>query len=156
MEAKLSIEEEVLEYEQHQLDQWKAGDKSLIPDFLDIYSDYQNQPSNHFGEIFVLDHYNKNYGWKGFRFYALGTWEPNNPKYDRSRKKIGELFSKEKMVRFWTSRVQEDKRSGKGEPDLMLYNDEGEVLFIEVKKESDKIFDEQLRCLAQIKAILNA
>lgn len=153
---KLLIEEEVLEYEQQQLDRWKSGDKSLIPDFLDIYSDYRNQPSNHFGEIFVLDYYYRHYGWKGFRFYALGTWEPNNSKYDKSRKKIGELFSREQMLRFWAAREKEDKISGKGEPDLMLYNHEGDVLFIEVKKESDKIFDEQLRCLAQIKAILGA
>jgi len=156
MGTRFFIEEEVLEYEQCQLDVWKSGDKSLIPDFLDNYSDYTNQPSNHFGEIFVLAHYNKFYGWKGFRFYALGAWELNNPKYDKSREKIGKLFSRKQMAQFLEARVRENKRVGKGEPDLMLYDDKSNVMFIEVKKESDTITAEQLRCLAQIKAILKA
>ncbi|CAH8242497.1 hypothetical protein VAE122_50012 [Vibrio aestuarianus] len=36
----------------------------------------------------------------------------------------------------------------------MLYKDDGTVLFIEVKKESDKLSDTQIICLSQIKSIL--
>ncbi|WP_338419961.1 VRR-NUC domain-containing protein [Vibrio furnissii] len=42
-----------------------------------------------------------------------------------------------------------------GEPDLFLYKDDGSVLFVEVKKQSDRLSPSQLVCLAQIKSILN-
>jgi hypothetical protein len=150
------IEEQILVYEQEQLNQWKSGDKSLIPHFIDLHSDYKNQQSYHFGEIFVISAFHRLQGWKGFRFYALGTWEPNNQKYDRSREMIAKLFPARKLAEFREARREQDRTSGKGEPDVMLYNDNGQSLFLEVKKGSDKIFDAQLTCLAQIKSILGA
>lgn len=44
----------------------------------------------------------------------------------------------------------------KGEPDLFLYMDNGPKLFLEVKKDTDKVFDAQLECLAQIRRVLGA
>jgi len=152
---KQIIEEQVLVYEQVQLDRWKAGDKSLIPNFIEMHGDYFNQHSYHFGEIFVITTFNRLYGWKGFRFYALGTWEPNNHKYEKSREMITKLFPTEKLVKFRDARREQDKVSGTGEPDVMLYNDQGGTLFLEVKKGSDRISDAQLTCLAQIRSILD-
>ncbi|MGM2827274.1 VRR-NUC domain-containing protein, partial [Bacillus cereus group sp. Bce006] len=41
-----------------------------------------------------------------------------------------------------------------GEPDLFLYKEDGSVLFVEVKKGSDRLSQSQLVCLSQIKSIL--
>lgn len=153
---KQIIEEQILVFKQEQLDKWKAGDKSLIPDFIELHSDYKNQQAYHFGEIFVISTFHQLYGWKGFRFYALGTWEPNNQKYNRSRDMIANLFPAKKLSEFREARREQDKVSGTGEPDVMLYNDNGQTLFLEVKKGSDRIFDAQLTCLTQIKSILGA
>ena len=150
------IEEQVLVYEQEQFDRWKSGHKALIPDFIERHGDYHNQQSYHFGEIFVISTFHRLYGWNGFRFYALGTWEPNNPKYDRSRDFISKLFPAEKIRAFREARREQDKISGSGEPDVMLYNDAGQTLFLEVKKGADRISDAQLTCLAQIKSILES
>jgi hypothetical protein len=114
------------------------------------------QPSYHFGEIFVIDTFNRLYGWKGFRFYALGTWEPDNPKYANSREMIVRLFRPDKLAAFRAARREQDSISGAGEPDVMLFDDTGKTLFLEVKKEKDEIYETQLTCLAQIKGILEA
>lgn len=153
---KIYIEEQIFVYRKEQLDQWKSGNKFLIPNFLELHQDYQAQPAYHFGEIFVIDTFNRLSGWKGFRFYALGTWEMDNPKYDQSRKIISEIFPDDKLNKFHKARHKEDSMSGIGEPDVMLYKDKGESLFLEVKKEKDRISKEQLTCLAQIKSILEA
>ena len=141
----------VLTYKSTQLDDWKKGDKSLIPAVIEIPDDVLNQQSYHFGEYFVLNYY-MGKGWKGFVDYAIGDWEPNNKKYDNGRKVLEELFSYARLSKI------KSIRAGllSGEPDVFLYKETGETLFLEVKKEQDKIFSEQLVCLAQIKAILKA
>ena len=154
--AIYTIEEQVFVYRKEQLEQWKSGNKFLIPHFIESHKDYQTQPNYHFGEIFVIDTYNRLHGWKGFRFYALGNWELENIKYKLSREKISQLIPEERLSEFREVRKEEDEMSGVGEPDVMLYNDNGQILFLEVKKENDKISNDQLKCLAQIKSILKA
>ena len=45
---------------------------------------------------------------------------------------------------------------GNGEPDLFLYMENGPKLFLEVKKEHDRVSSAQLECLAQIRGVLKA
>lgn len=147
----IEITETVLAYEQRELDAWRDGDKSLVPGWLSIPDIVLNQPAYHFGEYFVLRHYSQR-GWKGFVHYAIGEWEPGIQRYDKGRAKVEELFAGVRL-----DKIREVRRGlSSGEPDLFLYNDVGEALFIEVKKQSDRIKPEQLQCLAQIRTILQA
>jgi len=145
------ITELVLTYTQNELDSWKKGDKSLVPDWVDISDVIYNQPNYHFGEYYVLRYFG-NTGWRGFVDYGIGTWEPENHRYDKGRKKIEDIFSFSKLSKI--RRIREGLSSG--EPDVFLYRNSGETLFLEVKKENDRISQEQLVCLAQIKGILES
>jgi hypothetical protein len=60
-----SITERVLEYEPALYEAWKAGDKSLIPSFVRITPDFENQSQHHFGEMFALRWYHNEAGWRG-------------------------------------------------------------------------------------------
>ena len=145
------ITELVLTYSQNELDLWKSGDKSLVPDWVDLPDVIFNQPNYHFGEYYVLQYFG-NAGWRGFVDYGIGTWEPNNPRYFKGRKKIEDIFSYSKL-----SKIREIRKGlSSGEPDVFLYRKNGETLFIEVKKENDRISREQLVCLGQIKGILES
>ena len=151
------IEEQVLVYEQKQLDKWKNGDKSLIPDFMEKHNEFYKQHNNHFGEIFVISKFHQRHGWKGFYPIALGTWEPDNRKYDSCRDRVRRLFPIEKLLEFREVRKELDfNRKGVGEPDVMLFDDNKNVLFLEVKKGRDTVKEEQFSCLAHIKSILKA
>lgn len=141
----------VIDYTIEQLNAWKEGDKSLIPKWIEVPDEVYNQPNYHFGEYFVLRHFSA-HGWRGFVNYAIGEWEPDNRKYLRGRKKIEEKIDPSKLSKI--RRLRKDDTGG--EPDVFLYKDANEILFLEVKKESDKISEEQLICLAQIKGILEA
>ena len=67
-------------------------------------------------------------------------------------KKIEEIVDNKKLAKI------RELRSGivGGEPDVFLYRESGEMLFLEVKKESDRVSEEQLKCLAQIREVLGA
>lgn len=146
---KFQLEETVITYPKQLLDDWKAGDKSWIPDELFVPDEIYNQTSFHFGEYFTLKTF-IDAGWSGTAYYALGDWEPTNAKYDEGRALVAKLINPKRLALLKTLR----KGLSSGEPDLMLYKDDGTVLFIEVKKESDKLSDTQIICLSQIKSIL--
>ena len=154
---KYIIEEQILFYEKDQSDKWSRGDKSLIPEFMEKHPEFYKQKTYHFGEIYVISQFHQKYGWKGFYPIALGRWEPDNRKYDSCRQMIHRLLPIEKLLKFRDLRKELDNnKKGSGEPDVMLYNDKKEVLFIEVKRGNDVMSDAQLTCLAHIKSILEA
>jgi hypothetical protein len=145
------IQETILFYQTKRLEAWMNGDRSWLWEGLYLPSDVDNQPSYHFGEYYVLDHYCRE-GWSGTRWYALGEWEPNNPKYVAGREMIASVFNKESLAR-----IRDVRRDiNKGEPDIFLYRSDGAARFIEVKKAADRIAPEQLTCMAHIKSILGA
>lgn len=74
----IEVRELVLVYQQVQLDAWKAGDRSVIPAFVDPRALVRNSPTRHFGEMFALRHYHETGGWKGFSSYALGPELPGS------------------------------------------------------------------------------
>lgn len=143
--------ETVIPYKTAELISWKEGDKSLIPDGNDVPSIVYNQPNYHFGEYYVLKHF-RDLGWSGFVDYAIGTWEPNNQKYAEGRRKVEELFGSDQLAEIRSLL----NHSGGGEPDVFLFKETGQTNFLEVKKGSDRVSKEQLRCLALIKKIFRA
>lgn len=153
--TKIGIAETVIEYPGDDLAAWKIGDKKKLLEGHIPPGDVFNQPTYHFGEYFVLNYFMKA-RWFGYRFYALGEWEPNNPKVLEGRKKIEEIFAKQKLAEFRRQRALSGCAGGKGEPDLFLYMESGPTLFLEIKKEGDNVAPAQLTCLAQIKSILEA
>ncbi len=151
----IQFQEKVLTYTREQLDSWRNGDKSLIPAFVEDRTMIVNQPKYHFGEIFVLRHYHESEGWLGFKSYALGMQYPNSINRAKGRAKVEEIIPADKLAQFRNLRDQgRDSRLGMGEPDLFLYNSSGAYMFVEVKKQTDRISSAQLRCMAQIIATL--
>ncbi|TKF14857.1 VRR-NUC domain-containing protein [Vibrio genomosp. F6] len=146
---KFNVKETVFSYPQSMLDEWKIGHKEWIPESLFVPNEVYNQPRYHFGEYFALKQY-LDAGWQGTAYYALGDWEPNNVKYDQGRAIVAKYIDPIRLTIFKALR----QGLTSGEPDLMLYKEDGSVLFVEVKKESDRISKSQLICLAQIKSIL--
>ena len=143
--------ERVISYPIEELKAWKKGDKFQIPKWTEVPDEVYSQPHYHFGEYFVLRHFSA-LGWRGFVNYAIGEWEPGNKKYLKGRKKIEEKIDPLKLSKIRRLR----KGINGGEPDVFLYKNANEILFLEVKKESDKISEGQLKCLAQIYGILEA
>jgi hypothetical protein len=152
---KYSLIETVIEYNPVDLESWKHGDKEKWLQGRIVPNDVNNQPNYHFGEFFVLNYFEKAH-WQGYVYYALGNFELNNEKYFLGRKKIAELFPQEQLEIFRTIRSQSKNIEGKGEPDLFLYMEGGPKLFLEVKKDGDRMSYSQLECLAQIRGILEA
>lgn len=146
---KLVLKETVLTYPNVLLDAWKEGDKSWIPDSLFVPNDVYNQPNYHFGEYYALAKYLE-LGWLGTAFYALGDWELNNDKYTQGRAMVVKHIDSIRLAMFKSLR----QGLTSGEPDLFLYKDDGSVLFVEVKKQTDRISKSQLICMEQIKSIL--
>lgn len=151
---RYTIDEVTLEYDPRDYEVWISGAKEK---WLagEPPAHVLNQPRYHFGEYFVLSHYSSS-GWQGHRFYALGTWEPKNPKLSSGRAALASSFDVAQLEVFRAQRVLSGRADGKGEPDLFLRKDDGSVLFLEVKKDRDEVSEEQLQCLAQIRAMLNA
>ncbi|MDC5851572.1 VRR-NUC domain-containing protein [Vibrio europaeus] len=147
---RLDITETIFSYPQSLLDDWKNGVKDWIPESLFVPQEVCNQSRYHFGEYYTLKQFLE-LGWRGTAYYALGDWEPENTKYDEGRAIVAEYINPIRLAMFKALR----QGLTSGEPDLMLYKDDGSVLFVEVKKESDRISKSQLECLAQIKTILN-
>ena len=148
------IDEVTLKYEPTDYQAWISGAKEK---WLkgEPEAHVLNQPRYHFGEYFVLSHYSS-LGCQGHRFYALGTWEPNNPKLSVGRAALLNAFDADRLEAFRRERVRCGRSDGKGEPDLFLQGQNGLTLFLEVKKDRDEASEEQLQCLAQIRALLNA
>ena len=149
----------VLPYQAEQYEAWKRGDKSLIPAFHECHDIVVRQPSHHFGEFFVLDHFHRHGDWLGYRFFALTvTADLDHPRYAPGGLQIQKMFPAAKLAAFRRARSFDPREyvHGKGEPDLFLFKSSGEMLFLEVKKGTDSPDDEQyqLRCLAQIRSIL--
>ena len=148
------IQETVIRYRVEDLDAWKQGTKEA---WLQgpLPAHVANQPEYHFGEYYVLSHFKAAY-WSGHRFYALGNWEPANEKIAAGRADIERCFSYQRLSAFRQARELSGRSDGKGEPDLFLFMDQGQTLFLEVKKGNDRLSEAQMQCLAQIKAILCA
>lgn len=152
---KLLLTETVIEYHPSDLSAWKSGKKSKWTSSDRVPDQVHNQPTSHFGEYYVLSYFRKAH-WSGFCFYALGEWEPTNPKLIDGRKMVSQRFSSQRLVEFRNRRSQAGYSSGKGEPDLFLFVEDGPNLFLEVKKGTDRVSPAQLNCLATIKSVLGA
>ncbi len=148
------IKEIVLEYQASDLSDWKSGNRDKWLEGI-APAHVANQPSYHFGEYFVIAHYAQ-LGWQGYRFHALGDWEPNNPKFREAREALARAFAPGKLAEFRHAREACGRIDGKGEPDVFLVHPEHGALFLEVKKGQDRTSPEQLECLAQIRGILGA
>jgi len=148
------IDEVTLEYDPSDYEAWASGvkEKWLAGE---PPGHVLNQPRYHFGEYFVLSHYSSS-GWQGHRFYALGEWEPKSSKLSAGRAALSNSFDTAQLQAFRSQRVLSGRADGKGEPDLFLRKQDGSALFLEVKKDRDEVTEEQLQCLAQIRAVLNA
>jgi len=141
----------VLTYRAADLERWRGGDKWLIPPFAECYRIVKNQPAYHFGEYFTFDHYYRTEGWKGFRFFVLNcVADYQHPRYGPGGHQIARMVGEDRLSAFRAA----TGRNYAGEPDLFLYQDSGEFLFIETKKGADRINEAQLRCLAHVRAIL--
>jgi hypothetical protein len=142
METKHLIQEIVIEYRPEDLDIWKRGHKEpwlngMVPDEI------WNQPEYSFGEYYTL-HCFERACWKGFVFYALGEWEPDNRKYAEGRKVIESRLPFDRLFEFRKLRPPSIRS---GEPDLFLFMENGPNLFLEVKKDHDPVSSAQLTCL---------
>ncbi|MDF4415098.1 VRR-NUC domain-containing protein [Vibrio parahaemolyticus] len=146
---KFEIQETIFKYPKALLESWKNGEKSWIPETLFVPNDVLTQQNFHFGEYYALKKYME-LGWQGTAFYALGDWELNNPNYTKGRELVNQYVDPIRLSMLKALR----KGKSKGEPDLMLYKEDGSLMFVEVKKQSDRVSTEQLVCLAQIKSIL--
>ncbi len=146
---KFEITETVFTYPKSLLDSWKQGEKSWIPSELFVPPEVYNQPHYHFGEYFALTKFLE-LGWQGTAYFPLGIWEPNNPKYNEGRALVAKYLDPDRLDIFRSIR----SNRASGEPDLMLFKTDGSVLFVEVKKQTDRLSQEQLNCLSQIKSIL--
>ena len=146
------LTETVIEYHPNDLEEWKHGDKQKLLAGRKVPPEIHNQPEYHFGENFVLKHYEQK-GWNGFTFYSFDS---TLEKYKEGKRKIEELFPKKSLDLFRDARLRSKYAPDSGLPDLFLYNDDGLVMFIEVKKQGDKASEVQFERLAQIRAILKA
>ncbi|WP_217527412.1 MULTISPECIES: VRR-NUC domain-containing protein [Vibrio] len=146
---KFEIQETIFRYPKSLLEAWTNGEKSWIPESLYVPKDVYTQPNYRFGEYYALKKYLE-LGWQGTAFYALGDWELTNSKYDIGRTLIAEYIDPIRLKVF--KALRQGLKSG--EPDLFLYKEDGSVLFVEVKKQSDRVSQAQLVCMEQIKSVL--
>ena len=149
-----TVTETVLSYEAADFTEWSSGRRERWVTG-EVPAHVSNQPTYHFGEYFVLADYAKR-GWAGHRFYALGDWEPRNPKLVAGRADVARCFPKNLLARFRRARVECGRATGAGEPDLFLFAAHGQTLFLEVKMKSDRVSGAQLECLVQIRGILRS
>ncbi len=150
-----TFNEIVLKFRTPELKAWIAGDKSLTLPFIELDSMILNQNAYHFGEIFTIDHFWRQSGWLGFRFFALGAWEPEVRRYEKGRRMIERMTDASRLATLRRVRCADPRElKGKGEPDVFLYKSSGEMMFLEVKKGADKIDEYQLRCLSQVRQVL--
>jgi hypothetical protein len=147
------LTETVIEYHPADLVTWKKNEKDKLLGNRKVPQEVYNQPEYHFGEYFVLTYFEKAL-WHGYCFYSFST--PCLEKFQEGQNKITELFPDDLLEAFLVARKQSRHSEGKGQPDLFLYMENGPKLFLEVKKDGDRISDAQLECLAKIRGILHA
>ena len=116
-----SLEEQVLTFELAQLEAWTSGDKSLLPAFVERRQIVERQPSYHFGEAFVLDHFHREAGWVGFADYMLmPEVEPHIARHEKGRTALEKVVPRTDLVALRQARRKSaDGRKGYGEPDLV-------------------------------------
>jgi hypothetical protein len=106
---------------------WKRGIKK-IPDFVLNRDSLYTQKSYSFGEIFMLNYYQRpeNGSWFGFMSYALGNQYPKSKARRDGRNKVKEVIPETKLERFFDiSSAMRNVNFGNGEPDLFLGKDSG-------------------------------
>jgi hypothetical protein len=146
----------VLPYKPEAREAWTAGDTRLIPPGHPVPRDIANQRKNHFPEFYVLDHYRRTEGWSGYRWYVLCVVRDHGTeKYGPGGVALERVIPPVKLAALRRARSSDEleRDNGKGEPDLFLYRDNGEFMFIETKM-GDAVDPAQLKCLAQIRSIL--
>lgn len=149
---KVIIEERVLTYEPQQLVAWRNGDKSMIPDFVDVPDIVRNQPRYRFVEMFALRWYHENEGWLGFADYELGGALLGSARRAAGREQLRRVVPTAALERLLDRRA--GVRGAAGEPDLFLYKADGSFKFAEVKKRGDRLRQHQLRCIGELMAVL--
>jgi hypothetical protein len=148
-----NLKETIIEYHPDDLEAWKTNKKDKWLEGRVVPPEVFHQSRYHFGEYFVLNYFEKAL-WRGYCFYSFS--KSSLEKLQEGQNKISELFPSDRLTAFRDVRSRSKYQEGKGEPDLFLYMDNGPKLFLEVKKESDRVSAAQLECLAQIRGILNA
>jgi hypothetical protein len=143
-----------LTYAQAELDAWVSGAREKWAQ-EPLPSHVLNQPKYHFAEYFVLAHF-RALGWRGHRFYAIGDWEPSSAKLASGRADLARVFPPENLSALKAARIAAGRADGKGEPDLFLFRDDGASMFLEVKKDRDKLAPAQIECLRQIRQHLGS
>ncbi len=143
------MDEETYTYDPSLERKWKEG--SLQKEWLEKYptlftrSDYEvvrNQSQYHFGEWFVAIKYHE----KGWKVLVEQYMFPKHKKLEVLRKLIGE------------ENLNTIQAAGAGKtqaPDLFVYNDRGDYFFVEVKKQRDRLTNEQEKHFKRIGKVLN-
>jgi len=147
------LTEIIIEYHPDDLEAWKNDKKDKWLEGRKVPPEVYHQTRYHFGEYFVMNYFEKA-RWHGYCFYSFS--ESSLAKLQEGQNKIAELFPSDRLIAFRDARSRSKYSAGKGEPDLFLYMINGPKLFLEVKKESDRVSAAQLECLAQIRGILMA
>jgi hypothetical protein len=146
------VTERVLVYRQDELDAWKAGDRSMVPDFYPAGLLSRNQLAYGFAEMLTLRHYHDEAGWLGFLQYDLAASYPCQRRRLLGRRKVREIIPQDLLQQLRA--LQHHPRGSPGQPDLFLYRDVGDFMFVEVKKGTDTLREPQYRSIAQIMAVL--
>ncbi len=146
------FEEMILNYRPDQLTRWKAGERAWLIEGQPERAIMRNQPTYHFGEAFVLHHFFLR-GWLGFADYMImPEVEPRIERHRGGREMLARIAPAERLEALRKARrCSAEGAKGIGEPDLFLYKPSGEMMFAEVKKQSDRVKENQLVCLAQIR-----
>jgi hypothetical protein len=149
----VQIRETVLVYKKTQLKSWRAGDKSLVSEFMTVPLAYVNQPTYHFGEAFALRHYHEA-EWKGHSFFSLAR-QADTGAFKQGNDAVERIVPAGDLSRLRTLRAADPlTKHHAGEPDLFLYRETGQFMFAEVKKQSDYLRPSQRRSIEQILAVL--
>ena len=130
--------EEITEtYDPQWYDQWKSGTLreewlAKYPWLAEYVSEARNQPEYHFGEWLTAIRYHKK-GWKVL--VEKYMFRKHKKLYGIAEKLVG----KDEI-----NIVQEQQGSGvRQAPDLLVYKDNGEYFFVEVKKNRDDLSQSQ-------------
>jgi len=124
----------------------------MVPGFYPANLLSRNQPSYGLAEMLTLRHYNADDGWLGFLHYDWRADDVGYPRRTLGRQKVREIIPRDRLQDLRA--LQTGRRSSTGKPDLFLYRDAGDFMFVEVKKGRDVLREPQYRCIAQIMATL--
>jgi hypothetical protein len=149
--VKEIVLEVVLEYRPEDLRSWRGGRKDRAAQAR-ARAGMGQQTSCQFAEHFTLALYQKG-GWRGHRFYALD--EPvRDPRAAAGLADARRCFSAGQLNALAQERA--GSASAIAEPSLFLFRSTGEALFLEVTKGRERVPQEQLQGLAQIRRVLGA